>query len=49
MPKVQQSTSSRLKIFVLEFKETFTSDEHVLFYVLYGHFFFFFNAYKCLL
>jgi succinate dehydrogenase hydrophobic anchor subunit len=50
MPNVQQSTSSRLKMFVSEFKETFTSDGHVLFYVLCGNFFFFFflmhiNAY----
>jgi hypothetical protein len=51
MSKVQQSTSSRLHSFVTEFKDTFTSDEHVLFCVLCGHFifFFFFNAYKCIL
>jgi hypothetical protein len=42
MPKVQQSTSSRLKSFVSELKDTFTSDGHVLFCVLRGHFFFFF-------
>lgn len=36
MPKVQQSTSSRLQSFVSEFKDTFTSDGHVLFCVLCG-------------
>jgi hypothetical protein len=50
MPKVQQSTSSRLIIFVLEFKDTFTFDEHILFCVLCDHFFFlhinaYYNAY----
>jgi hypothetical protein len=39
MLKVQQSTSSRLQNFVSEFKDTFTSDEHVLFCVLCGNFF----------
>lgn len=34
MPKVQQSTSSRLQSFVSEFKETFTFSGHVLFCVL---------------
>jgi hypothetical protein len=41
MSKVQQSTSSRLQSFVSEFKDTFTSDGHVLFYVLCGNVFFF--------
>jgi succinate dehydrogenase hydrophobic anchor subunit len=48
MPKVQQSTSSRLQSLVSKFKDTFTSDGHVLFCVLCGHFFFFLmhiNAY----
>jgi hypothetical protein len=40
MPKVQQSTTSWLKNFVSEFKDTFTSDGHVLFCVLCGNFFF---------
>jgi hypothetical protein len=41
MSRVQQSTSSRLQSFVTEFKDTFIFDEHVLFCVLCGHFFFF--------
>jgi hypothetical protein len=51
MPKVQQSTSSRLQSFVSDFKYIFTSDGHVLFCVLCGHFFFlmhinaYYNAY----
>jgi hypothetical protein len=34
MPKVQQSTSIRLKSFVSVFKDTFTFDGHILFCVL---------------
>jgi hypothetical protein len=50
MLKIQQSTSSRLQSFVSEFKDTFTSDGHVLFCVLCSNFFFmhinaYYNAY----
>jgi hypothetical protein len=40
MPKVQQSTRSLLQSFVLEFKDKFTSNRHILFCVLCGNFFF---------